>query len=69
MPFITDYPGKVSNVVNDYNYGILTAKQAEWKMRGILYLSKEDKIDPDMISLITSIYDIFDKMSDTEKPT
>ena len=69
MPFITNYPKKVSEVVSDYNYGILTAKQAEWKMRGILYLSKEDKIDPDMISLITSIYVLFDKMSDKEKST
>ena len=57
MPFITDYPGKVSNVVNDYNYGVLTAKQAEWKMRGSLYLSKEDKINTEMISLITSVYE------------
>ena len=28
MPFITDYPGKVSKVVSDYNYGVLTAIQA-----------------------------------------
>jgi hypothetical protein len=66
MPFINDYPGKVSNVVNDYNYGILTAKQAEWKMRGILYLSKEDKINPEMISLITSVYELVDSLADKE---
>jgi hypothetical protein len=66
MPFITDYPGKVSTVVSDYNYGVLTAKQAEWKMRGILYLSKEDQINPEMISLITSVYELVDSLADKE---
>ena len=67
MPFITNYPKKVSEVVNDYNYGILTAKQAEWKIRGILYLSKEDKIDPDMIYLIECIHEMYSKMSGREE--
>jgi hypothetical protein len=66
MPFITNYPKKVSEVVSDYNYGILTAKQAEWKIRGILYLSNEDKIDPDMIYLIGCIHEMYSKMSDNE---